>query len=226
MEQFKRLSLLIGEDKFNTLMNKKILILGIGGVGGYALEALVRSGIKKIIIVDYDNIDITNLNRQVITLHSNVGLLKVDVALKRAKDINPNCEIVTIKEKINKDNVHLLTDYNPDYIIDACDTLIVKKKLIKLCLSQKIKFISCMGTGNKMDPLKLTITDIRKTSYDPLAREIRKMVVKERIKDKIWVVSSNEKPIDTSGQIIASNSYVPAIAGLLCASFVINDIVK
>lgn len=226
MNQFNRFKLIVGEDKFNLIRNKTVLILGVGGVGSYAVEALVRSGVGKVIIIDNDFVDITNLNRQLMTLHSNIGKHKVDVLENRINDINPNCEIIKIKNFITKDNIDILFNTNIDYVIDACDTVDTKKEIIRQCLKRKIKFISCMGTGNKLDPSKLEILDIRKTSYDPLARIIRKMINEEKINDKIMVVASTEKPLKHESNIIGSTSFVPSTAGLLCASYVINDIIK
>ena len=226
MDQFSRLKLITGDDKFNLINNTTVLVLGVGGVGSYAVESLVRSGVGKIIIVDNDKADITNLNRQLMTLHSNIGKYKVNVLESRIKDINPNCEVVKINSFITNENINNLFDYNIDYVIDACDTVDTKKSLIRECIIRKIKFISCMGTGNKLDPSKLEIIDIRKTSYDPLARIIRKMIKDEKIKDKVMVVASTEQPLKNDTKVIGSNSYVPATAGLLCASYVINDIIK
>jgi len=221
---FNRLELLIG-NKIELIKSKTILIIGLGGVGGYALESIVRSGVGKVIIVDYDIVDETNLNRQILSLNNNIGLKKVDVAENRVREINPNCKIVKIDELITQNNIDILFKENIDYVIDACDTVETKKELVRQCLKRKIKLISSMGTGNKLDPSKLEIIDIRKTSYDPLSKVIRKMVKDERIKEKIMVVSSTEQPIKTNKKIIGSTSFVPAVAGLLCASFVINDIV-
>jgi len=220
---FERLELIIG-DKVEAIKNKSVLIIGLGGVGGYALEAIVRSGISKVIIVDYDIVDKTNLNRQILALNNTINLKKVDVAYDRIKAINPDCEVIKIDKLIKPDNIELLFEHNIDYLIDACDTVETKKQLIRECVKRKIKIISSMGTGNKLNPSLLKITDIRKTSYDPLAKIIRKMVKDERIKDKIMVVSSIETPIKTENNKIGSNAFVPAMAGLLCASYVINDI--
>lgn len=222
--QFERLELLVG-DKINSIKDKTVLIIGIGGVGGYALEALVRSGIGKVIIVDNDIVDITNLNRQIISLHSNIGEYKVDVANNRIKDINPNCEVITINEFLTKENTINLFNTKIDYIVDACDTIEVKKELIRISISKNIKLISSMGTGNKLDPTQLEIIDLRKTSYDPIAKILRKMLKDERINKKVMVICSKETPIKTNSKTIASNSFVPATAGLLCASYIINDIV-
>lgn len=222
---YERLELLIG-DKIDLIKNKTVLIIGLGGVGGYALETIVRSGIGKVIIVDYDIIDKTNLNRQILSLNDNIGLKKTDVAFDRIKNINPNCEVIKIDKLINKENIDILFSNHIDYVIDACDTTETKKCLIRECLNRKIKFISSMGTGNKLEPSKLEIMDIRKTSYDPLAKIIRKMVKDEKLKGKIMVVSSFEEPIKTNSKTIGSTAFVPSIAGILCASYVINDIVS
>lgn len=221
---FDRLEIIIG-DKINLIKNKTVLIIGLGGVGGYALESIVRSGIEKIIIIDYDIVDETNLNRQILSLNNNIGLKKVDVAYDRIKKINKDCEVIKLDMKVTLDNINILFNEKIDYVIDACDTVEVKKELIRQCLKRKIKLISCMGTGNKLDPSKLEIVDIRKTSYDPLAKIIRKMVKEENIKEKVMVVASKEQPIKTNTKTIGSTSFVPAVAGLLCASFVINDII-
>ena len=221
MEQLNRLKLLIDEEGINKLRNIKVLIIGLGGVGSYAVEALSRSGINNLIIVDKDIIDITNLNRQLMTLHSNIGRYKTDVIEERIKDINPNCNVTKITKEITDKNIKELIDLKPNYIIDACDTLTVKKELIRLSLKNDFKLISSMGTGNRMIP-KFEIMDLRKTNYDPIAKILRKMVKDEKINKKIMVVSSNEKPIRKGGTI-GSNSFVPATAGLLLASYVIND---
>ncbi len=225
MNELSRFELLIGNDNLNKIKNLKVLVLGLGGVGSYAIESLARSGINNLIIVDMDRIDITNLNRQLMTLHSNIGLYKTDVIENRIKDINNNLNVIKITKKIDLNNIDQLISLKPDYIVDACDTIDVKKELIRKCLKNNIKLISCMGTGNKLDPSLLEIVDIRKTSYDPIAKIIRKMVKDEKISKKIMVVCSKEKPIKTD-KVIASNSFVPATAGLLMTSYIINDVIK
>lgn len=220
----ERLELLVGTEKLEKIKNTKVLLIGVGGVGGYALESLVRSGIENITIVDFDTIDITNLNRQIVSLNSNIGNYKVDEFKKRISNINPKCNITTIKKFLSEEDIDsLINDF--DYVIDACDTLSVKKEIIRVCKRKNIKFISSMGTGNKLDPSKLEIVDIRKTSYDPIAKIIRKMVKDERINGKVMVVCSKEVPKKTNSKTIASNSFVPATSGLLCTSYIINDIV-
>lgn len=224
MNQFERLELLVHE-KIVDIYNKTVLIIGLGGVGSYAVEALVRSGISNLIIVDNDTISLTNLNRQLMAYHSNIGNFKTDEIEKRILSINPNANITKITEFIDMSNINKLFETHVDYVVDACDTLMVKLELIRICKKKDIKLISSMGTGNKMDPSKLKIMDIRKTSYDPLAKKIRKMVKDEKINGKVMVVCSDEEGKVKIDKVIPSNSFVPATAGLLCASYVINDIV-
>lgn len=222
---FEREIKLIGEENLEKIKSKTVAVVGVGGVGGYAVESLVRAGISKLIIIDYDIVDITNLNRQIISLQSNIGKYKTDVIKERINNINPDCNVIIINTKLNEENLYLLFNEKPDYIIDACDTLKVKEMLILECKKRKIKLISSMGTGNKLNPELLKITDIRKTSYDPLAKKIRKFVVDNKIKGKVMVVSSVEQPKKIEG-VISSISFVPPISGLLCTSYVINDILK
>ena len=221
----ERIIKLIGEDNLNEIKKKTVCIIGLGGVGGYALESLIRSGINNLIIVDYDTVDISNLNRQIITNISNIGLKKTDVAFDRIKSINPDCHVILIDDFITKDNINKLFEYKFDYLIDACDTISTKQLLIEYCLVHKIKFISCMGTGNKIDPSKLEICDIRKTSYDPIAKKIRKYVSDNKISGKIPVVYSKEIGKKFDGDI-PSMIFVPATAGLLLANYVIKDIIS
>lgn len=225
MDQFERIKLQIKEENYNKIKDLNILIIGLGGVGSYAVESLIRMGIENITIVDSDIIDITNLNRQLMTNHNNIGEYKADVIEKRIKSINPNCNITKINKFITKDNIEQLFKNKLDYIVDACDTIETKKYLIKCSIKHNIKIISCMGTGNKLDPSKLEIADIRKTSYDPIAKILRKMVIDEKIKAKIPVIYSKEVPIKTNSKTISSNSFVPATAGLLMTSYIINDVV-
>lgn len=224
MDNLIRLERLIGNENLNKIKLQTVLVLGLGGVGGYAVESLVRSGIKTIILVDYDKVDITNLNRQIIATNETIGQDKTLAWQKRIKLINDEVKVKIINEKITKENINVLFQDNPNYIVDACDTLETKETLILECIKRNIKLISSMGTGNKMDPSKLEIIDIRKTSYDPLAKKIRKFVVNNKINKKIPVVCSTEPPKKISLPV-GSNSFVPAVAGLLCTSYIINDIV-
>ena len=225
LHKFDRLSRVIGDDKVLQLTEKTVLVLGVGGVGVYVCEALARSGIGKLIIVDFDLVDETNINRQIIALDSTIGLKKVDVLEKRIKDINSGCEVIKIDKFIDKDNLFELFNYDIDYFVDACDTMTVKKMVITECIKRKIKFISSMGTGNKLDPSKLEIVDIRKTINDPLAKVIRKFVKDEKINSKVMVLSSSELPIKTGERTPGSTAFVPASAGLLIASYVVRQFI-
>lgn len=219
-----RLNKILSDTEIDIIKNKTVLIIGIGGVGGYALESIVRMGVNNIIIVDNDVVDITNLNRQLISLNSNIGRKKIEVAKERILDINNDCNVITIDKFITEENILDLFKYNIDYVIDACDTVSTKISLIKECLDRNIKIISCMGTGNKFHPEKLEITELKKTSYDPLAKVLRNKFKDE--KRKIMVVSSTEKGIDINDRIPGSTSLVPSAAGIMCASYVINDILE
>jgi len=222
--EWSRLELML-KGKTEILQNKTILIIGLGGVGGYTVESLARLGIKKLFLVDGDIVDITNINRQIIALHSTIGRPKVEVFEERIKDINPNCEVKSIYKFITKEEVNNLITDEIDFVVDACDTVEVKKEIIRVCDKKNVRFISSMGTGNKIDPTKLEITDIRKTEYDPLAKVIRKMVRDEKITCKVPVICSKEVPIKHEGTEIASCSFVPSVAGLLCTSYIVNNVV-
>lgn len=224
MKMFDRLISLIGEDKFKIIQNKKILLIGVGGVGSYALEALVRNGFMHITVIDYDKIDITNLNRQLITNSNNIGHSKTIEAILRAKSINPNIEIDGIEKKLSKDDLESILKLEYDYIIDACDDIPIKFALMEASLHYNYKLISSMGTAKKIDPTKLSITTLDKTNNDPLARILRKKVKDAGINKKLMVVSSDEVPkdIDTLG----TANLVPSVAGLLCVSYIFNDIIK
>lgn len=218
-----RLEILFG-DNLNKIQDKTILIIGLGGVGSYALESLVRTGIKKIIIVDGDKVDESNLNRQLMSLTTNIGLYKTDVWEDRIKKINPNCEIIKITEFITKDNLDLLFKEKVDYVIDACDTLDTKKEIIKYCLRNKIKFISSMGMANRINSLYIKQSYLDKTKNDPLAKKLRMIIKKENIKGKIPVVYSEELPIKNNK--LGSVAHVVATAGLCITNYIINDILK
>ena len=220
---FERVIDFLGEDNLNKIKNTTVLIVGLGGVGGYALETLVRSGIESLILIDYDKVDNSNLNRQIITNKSNIGLYKVDVAKDRVLSINPDCNVTILKEFLNKDNIKILDKDNIDYIVDACDTLDAKKLLIDYSIEHNIDIISSMGTANKIEPTKLEVLDIRKTSYDPLAKKLRRYVLDKKINKKIMVVSSTEVPIRRDK--LSSLVFVPATSGILCANYIIKKIV-
>lgn len=221
---FARTISLIGNDNLELIKSKTVLVVGLGGVGGYVVENLIRSGIENIILVDYDTISLSNLNRQIISTRENIGNKKTIEFKKRINSINPKCNVTTFDMFLESSNINILDNYKIDYIADACDTVKTKELLIDYSIKNNIKLISSMGTGNKFDPSKLTITDIRKTSYDPLAKIIRKYVISNHIKEKIMVVSSIEPPIKSNK--VSSIAFVPASSGILISSYIINDILK
>jgi len=224
--KFARLEKLIGSSNIDLLSNKSVLVLGCGGVGGYTIEALARSNIGTLILVDFDNIEESNINRQIIALSSTIGKLKVDVLEERIKEINSNCQVIKIKKFINSDNLNEIFKYDIDFFVDACDTISTKKSVINYCLKNNIKFISSMGTGNKLDPSKLEIVDIRKTINDPLAKIMRKFVSDSKINKKVMVLSSTELPIKTGDRVPGSTAFVPSVAGILIASYIVNNFLK
>lgn len=216
---------LIGKSNIEKLKNSTVVVFGLGGVGSYVVEALARSGIQNLVIVDKDIVDITNINRQLIATHSTIGKSKVDVAKERILDINPNCNIMAIKEFVSKENIaQLLDEKNINYIIDAIDTVSSKLSIIEYAYNNNIKIISCMGTGNKLDASNFEITDINKTSVCPLAKVIRKELRKLNI-PKLKVLYSKEEPLKLNSSTPASISFVPSVAGLLIAGEVIRDLI-
>lgn len=223
--KFSRLEKVIGSDNVKDLSKKNVLVLGVGGVGGYVVEALARSNIGTLILVDYDKVEESNINRQIIALNSTIGKSKVDVLEERIKDINSGCKVIKIDKFIDDSNYLELFNNNIDYFVDACDTVLVKKLVIKECLKRNIPFISSMGTGNKLDPSKLEIIDIRKTVNDPLARLLRKFVKDEKINKKVMVLSSKELPIKTGERTPGSTAFVPSSAGLLIASYIVRSFI-
>ena len=218
-----RLESLIGKENLNKLQNIKIAIVGIGGVGGYVLEGLVRSGVMNITLIDGDKIDPTNLNRQIISTSNNIGELKVNEAAKRVIQINPNVIVNKFSIFLTKENIQEIIDNDFDYVIDACDDVDVKIELIKFCYRNDIKIISSMGTAKKLDGTKFKIDTLNNTKYCPLAKKIRKSLSLDEQKYTTVVYSEEvQKDINVLGSI----SYVPAIAGLLICNAIINDIIK
>ena len=208
------------------MQNTHVLLVGIGGVGGFAFEALIRSGIGKITIIDHDVIDITNLNRQIITNNNNIGQKKIEEARKRALEINPKCEIITRDLFLDESNIDEIFKDKFDYIIDACDTITTKALLVKKAKELNIKLISCMGTGNRLDPTKVMITKLNKTYNDPLAKAMRKLLKENNLKTNIDVIWSSELPIKTGNRKPSSIILVPSTAGIYAASYIISDILK
>ena len=224
--RFSRLEKLIEENDLNILNDLTVLILGVGGVGGYVAESLARSGVGNLILVDFDTIDESNINRQIIALDSTIGLKKVDVLENRLKEINNDINIVKVDKFIDSENFTSLFDYKIDFFVDACDTVTTKKCVIKYCLDNNIEFITCMGTGNRFDPSKLEIIDIRKTNNDPLARIIRKFIKDLKTNKKVLVCTSSELPVKTGDRTPGSTAFVPSSAGLLIGSYIVRKFIK
>lgn len=221
---YDRLIKLIGMSNYDKLSSKTVAVIGLGGVGSSCTEALVRGGIGNVVIVDFDIIDISNLNRQILTTKENIGNKKTDEEEMRIKSIS-NCNVVKLNIFLDENNIDELFSISFDYLIDACDSINTKKCIIRECLKRSIPFISCMGTGNKLDPLKFKICDIRDTSYDPIAKIIRKYVKDNNIKEKVMVLCSDEPAKKVSGNI-SSISYMPVVAGNICASYIIRKILE
>ena len=217
----ERIELIISDLSFQ---NKKIILFGVGGVGGTALEAIVRSGIKNIDIYDFDTVDASNLNRQIISNTENIGHKKIDEAILRAQAINPNINIRGFDLKLNEENVKDL-DLKADFVIDAIDDVKAKVALIKRCVKENINIISSQGTGNKLDPSKLEITDISKTEYCPLAKKVRKLLRDEGINHLTVVYSKEQREIKKDATKIGTMMFVPSAAGLLIASYVIRKLI-
>ena len=223
--QFQRTEILINQENLNILQNSHVAIFGIGGVGSYVVESLVRSGIGEITIVDFDIVDITNINRQIIALHSTIGKKKVDVMKERILDINPNIKVHTFDTFVSKETINKFNFKNYDYVIDAIDNVTGKLLIIEKCKEHNTPIITSLGTANKLDPTKLTLTDISKTHTCPLAKVIRLELRKREIKH-LDVLFSTELPIKTDTNVLGSISYVPSSAGLLISSKVINNLIK
>ena len=221
---FDRIEKFIGEDNLKKIQNTTVAVIGLGGVGGYAVESLIRSGIKKIIILDYDKIDISNLNRQIISNSTNINKYKTDEWSNRIKLINPQAEVISLNIKLELSNIDTLFSYQFDYLIDAIDDIYIKEEIIKKCLENNIGIISSMGTGNKINPSLLEITDIKNTSYDPIAKKIRKYMKENNIKGKLSVVYSKEQNQKFKGDI-PSMIFTPAVSGILCANYIIRQII-
>lgn len=226
LPKFSRLEKLIGSTNLANLHEKCVLILGCGGVGGYCAEALARSNIGTLILVDYDVVDISNINRQIIATEKTIGQKKVALLKERIETINSICQVITIDKFIDSSNLEELFKTKIDFFIDACDTISTKKAIIQNCLSRNIPFLTCLGTGNRLDPSKLEITTLEKTNYDPIARILRKFVKDSNIKEKVIVLASTEKPIKISDRTPGSTAFVPSSAGLLIASYVVQSFLK
>lgn len=233
MHEFSRTEMLIGEEKLNILKNSRIAIFGIGGVGGYVAEVLARSGVGTIDIIDNDDVSLTNINRQIIALSSTVGMPKVDVMEKRLKDINSEICVNTHKVFYMPETKDAFDFTKYDYVVDAIDTVTGKISLVMQAQECNTPIISCMGTGNKLNPTMLEVADIYKTSVCPLAKVMRYELKKRGVK-KLKVVYSKETPIvpekseeSTERRAIpGSTAFVPPVAGMIIASEVVKDLIK
>lgn len=221
---FDRLVSLIGIDNLNKIKSKNIIVFGLGGVGGHLTEALVRSGIEHITIVDGDTVDETNLNRQIIALHSTIGKTKTEIMQERMKDINPLVQVNTINKFLQPEDIETLELKEYDYIVDCIDDVKVKVALAKYAVFNNLKLIMSTGTAKKLHPEHLSMTTLDKTSNDPLARKLRESL-KDIDKSKITVLASSEVPIKNESKTLGSTAFVPSSGGLLIASFIINDII-
>ena len=232
MNQFSRTEMLIGKDNLQKLKNSKVAIFGIGGVGSYVAEGLVRSGIEKFVLVDNDKVSETNINRQIIATTKTIGEYKVDLMKQRILDINPNSKVETYRTFYMPDSKEQILDSSINYIIDAIDTVTAKIYLVEQAAKLNIPIISSMGTGNKLEPTKFEITDIYKTSVCPLAKVMRKELKTRNIK-RLKVLYSKEEPIKqdkrleetiNKKQVPGSVSFVPSVAGLIIAGEVVKDL--
>ena len=221
-EQFSRTAQLLGNENVEKLFDKHVIVFGVGGVGGYVVEALARSGIGKISIVDNDVVNESNINRQIIALHSTVGMQKVEVLKNRILDINPECQVFVYNQFFLPENSKDFDFSIYDYVVDAVDTVTAKLEIIKKSKESKVPVISSMGTGNKLNPMGFKVSDISKTKVCPLARVMRNELKKRGI-SKVKCVYSEENPVIQT-QTPASVAFVPSVAGLLIASEVVKDL--
>ena len=231
----ERTELLLGEEKLAMLRNANVLVVGVGGVGAYAAEMIARAGVGRMTIADADMVSETNINRQLVALHSTIGRQKCDILAERLRDINPNLELTIVNRFIKDDETDALLDSDKfDYVVDAIDTLSPKLALIKGALDRGIPLVSSMGAGAKTDPTLMEIKDIAKTHHCPLAHMLRKRLHKIGIKRGFWAVFSPE-PVREGAMILCEEqnkksnvgtiSYIPALFGIGCASVVVRDLV-
>ena len=228
---FSRTALLIGEDQIENLKTRRIAVFGVGGVGGYVVEALARTGIGHLVLIDNDTVSLTNLNRQIIALHSTIGKYKVDVMRERALDINPELEVTVHRCFFLPENSAEFDFSSYDYVVDAVDTVTAKLQIIEMAKAVNVPVISCMGAGNKLDPTAFRVADIYKTSVCPLAKVMRRELKKRGIRD-VKVVYSEEEAItpiaspEETGrkQVPGSVAFVPSVVGLIIAGEVVRDL--
>ena len=226
MSMFERTIALLGEEKFNLLKEKTVAIFGLGGVGGTATEALVRSGVHSLIIIDFDNVDISNLNRQILYNQNDIGNPKALVAKKHLNAINPDCQIKVLNLKADDTNVTYLSEYKIDFIIDAIDDVKGKIAIAKFAQENRLPLIISLGMANRLDSTNVEVVRLDKTKDDPLARKIRYEFKNANINTKkVMTVCSKEVPL-IKGKILSSMMMVPSSAGLAIASYVIKELTK
>ena len=224
--RFDRFISLIGKDEFESLRHKSVVIFGLGGVGSYVAEAIARSGIERIIICDFDYVEESNINRQLIATDSTTGMLKTEVMEARIKDINPNARVLSYPVKANDAIIKEIVSLQPDFIADAIDDIDAKTFLIKTAIKKDIPFISSMGFANKLHPELVEITTLRKTSVCPLAKTMRKRLKMDDVTLNFPVVYSIESPIRKySKESLGTSPYVPSVAGLVMASYIVNHLI-
>ncbi len=219
-----RTELLIGKSNLDKLKDAKVIVFGVGGVGGYVAEMLARAGLGSLTMVDYDVVDVTNINRQIVALHSTIGKLKTDAFKARILDINPDINITAINAKVNKNNLQDFDLGSYDYIVDAIDTVTDKIDLIKECHKLDVKSISAMGAGNRYSVPEFKCCDIFHTHNDGLAKILRKRLKEEGVTSHQVVFTSQDRV--SNGRVVGSISYYPAMCGCVIASVVVNDIIK
>lgn len=235
-EQFLRTAMLYGEDAVNKFNNMKVAVFGVGGVGGYVTEALVRSGVGAVELVDNDTVSVTNINRQIIATNDTVGMQKTEAFAQRIRSISPDCRVICTNKFVLPENIDEFDFSDYDYVVDAIDTVGGKLAIVKKAYENGIPVISSMGAGNKLDPTAFEVTDIYKTSVCPLARVMRRLCKENGIK-KLKVVYSREEaktPFKIEGfdektskrQTPGSNAIVPAVAGLIIASEILKDLAE
>ncbi len=236
LNEFTRTEMLVGEEGIRKLSSAKIAVFGLGGVGSYVAEALARCGVGSLTLVDHDTVSVTNINRQLYALHSTIGRTKVQVAKERIRDINEDILVHIYETFYNEDTADMFDFRMFDYVVDAIDTVSSKLLLIENAKKFQVPIISCMGTGNKLDPFRFEIADISKTSVCPLAKAVRTELRKRGIR-KVKVLFSKEKPVpmqeqaaETKGSgrhpVPGSISFVPAVAGLQIAGEVVRDLLQ
>ncbi|MCF6093979.1 tRNA threonylcarbamoyladenosine dehydratase [Microaerobacter geothermalis] len=243
LHQFSRTELAIGPEGLEALKKSTVAVLGIGGVGSFTVEALARTAVGKLILIDKDVVDITNINRQIHANLNTIGQSKAELMKERVKAINPECDVITMNMFYTPETAYQLFGHFLDYVADASDTISGKIHLIKECYSRKIPIISSMGAANKTDPTKFKVADISETSYDPIAKVIRQKLRKDYgIRKGVKVVYSKEIPVKQREDVLqkvvtnpdspirkakmppSSNAFVPSVAGLIMASVIINDL--